>query len=70
MTSRSKSKTSTGNFMNMQKEDKLVYRKKDPLKHMRKITYEYNESMCDGVALTRIEDSASYIHNLRRERNG
>ena len=56
-------------FMSMQKEDKLVYTKKDPLKHLRKIKREYDEEMCDDVALTHIEDSASYIHNLRRQKN-
>ena len=56
-------------FMNMQKEDKLVYTKKDPLKHLHKIEREYDEEMCDDVALTHIEDSASSIHNLRRQKN-
>ena len=56
-------------FINMQKEDKLVYTKKDPLKHLHKIERDYDEEMCDDVALTHIEDSASYIHNLRRQKN-
>ncbi len=56
-------------FMSMQKEDKLVYTKKDPLKYLHKITREYDEDLCDDTALTHIEDSASYIHNLRRQKN-
>mgnify|MGYP000507009844 CR=1 FL=1 len=57
-------------FMNMQKEDKLVYRKKDPLKHLHKIKYEYdNEDLSDIRLFDHIEDSAKYIHNLRRQRN-
>ena len=59
-------------FINTQKEDKkdkLVYTKKDPLKHLHKIERDYDEDMCDDVALTHIEDSASYIHNLRRQKN-
>ena len=56
-------------FMSMKKESNgITYTKKDPLKHMRKITYEYDESMCDEVALTHIEDSAKYIHDLRRKK--
>jgi len=56
-------------FISMQKEDTLVYTKKDPLKHLHKIEREYDEDLCDDTALTHIEDSASYIHNLRRQRN-
>lgn len=56
-------------FINMQKEDKLVYTKKDPLKHLRKTVRDYDEEMCDDVALTHIEDSAKYIHDLRKKRN-
>lgn len=56
-------------FMNKQQENKLVYTKKDPLKHLRKIERDYDDEMCDDVALTHIEDSASYIHNLRRQKN-
>ena len=54
---------------NSKKEKKLVYTKKDPMKHIHKIVREYDESMCDDVALTHIQDSASYIHNMRRQRN-
>ena len=57
-------------FMNMQKEDKLVYQKKDPLKHLHKIKYEYdNEDLSDIRPFDHIEDSARYIHNLRRQRD-
>ncbi len=56
-------------FINMQKEDKLVYTKKDPLKHLHKISREFDEDLCDDTALTHIEDSAQYIHDLRRKRN-
>jgi len=48
------------------KNDELVYIKKDPMKHIHKISYEYDESLCDEMALTHIEDSAKYVHNLRR----
>ena len=56
-------------FISMKKENKLVYTKKDPLKYLHKIEREYDDEMCDDVALTHIEDSASYIHNLRRQKN-
>ena len=57
-------------FMNMQNKDKLVYQKKDPLKHLHKIKYEYdNEDLSDVKPYDHIEDSAKYIHNLRKQRN-
>ena len=56
-------------FMSMKKESKgISYIKKDPLKHLHKIERECDESMCDDVALTHIEDSAQYIHDLRRKK--
>ena len=56
-------------FLDMQKkDDTLVYTKKDPMKHIVKVDYEYDEELCDDVALTHIEDSAKYIHDLRRQK--
>lgn len=56
-------------FLDMQKKDDiLVYTKKDPMKHIHKIEYEYDDDLCDDVALTHIEDSAKYIHDLRRQK--
>jgi len=52
-----------------QKKEKLVYKKKDPRKHSRIIKREYNPADVDEVALLHIEDSAKYVHDLRRERN-
>ena len=55
-------------FLEMhKKDDELVYTKKDPMKHIRKIEYTYDEELCDAVALTHIEDSAKYVHDLRRQ---
>ncbi len=57
-------------FMSMQKEDKLVYTKKDPLKYLHKIEREYDdEDLSDVKPYSHIEDSAQYIHDLRRKRN-
>ena len=57
-------------FINMQKEDKLVYTKKDPLKHLRKIEVDLDdEDLSDVKPFDHIEDSAKYIHDLRRQRN-
>ena len=50
------------------KEKKLLYKKKDPRKHSRIIKREYNPDDVDEVALLHIEDSAKYIHDLRREK--
>ena len=55
-------------FLSMQKkDDKLVYTKKDPMQYIHKIEYEYDDDLCDDVALTHIKDSAKYIHDLRRK---
>ncbi len=57
-------------FINMQKEDKLVYTKKDPLKHLRRIEVDSDdEDLSDVKPFDHIEDSAKYIHDLRRRRN-
>ena len=50
------------------KNDKIVYTKKDPMQYIHKIEYEYDDELCDDVALTHIEDSAKYIHDLRRKK--
>jgi len=55
-------------LINLNKK-KLVYKVKDPLKHLHKIEHEYDEALCDEVALTHINDSATYVHNLRRQKN-
>jgi hypothetical protein len=38
------------------------------MKHIHKIEYEYDDDLCDDVALTHIQDSAKYIHDLRRQK--
>ncbi len=56
-------------FLDMhKKDDALVYTKKDPMNHIVKIDYKYDEDLCDDVALTHIKDSAKYIHDLRRQK--
>ncbi|HIP44424.1 MAG TPA: hypothetical protein EYG93_03705 [Sulfurospirillum arcachonense] len=56
-------------FLDMhKKDDKLVYTKKNPKKYIRKIEYTYDEELCDDVALTHIENSAKYVHDLRRQK--
>ena len=50
------------------KKDKLKYPKKDPLNHLQKIEYDYNEELCDDTALTHIQNSAEFVHNLRRKK--
>ena len=53
-------------FLENKKEDKLVYEKKDPYKHIKKISYEYDEDLSDVIPYSHIKDSAEYVHNLRR----
>jgi len=47
---------------------KFNFEKKDPRKHSRIIKRDYNEKDVDEVALLHIEDSAKYVHDLRREK--
>ena len=57
-------------FLDMhKKDDELVYTKKDPLKHLHKINYEDDgEDLSEVTPYGHVEDSALYIHELRRER--
>ena len=55
-------------FDSFGKRDTLVYKKKDPKKHSRIIKREYDSNDTDSVALLHIEDSATYVHELRREK--
>jgi hypothetical protein len=51
------------------KADEIVYSKKDPMQHISKIKYEDDgEDLSDVKLYTHVEDSAKYIHDLRRER--
>jgi len=57
-------------FLDTQRlDDELIYVKKDPLKHLKKIERNYDDDLCDEVALTHIKDSAEYVHELRRKRS-
>jgi|GEM_PF-920544 len=57
-------------FLDMhKKDDELVYVKKDPMKHIHKVEYEDDgEDLSDVKLYGRVEDSALYVHNLRRVR--
>ena len=58
-------------FMSMKNESKgISYTKKDPLKHMHKIMYAYDEceDLSDVKPYSHVADSASYIHDLRRKK--
>ena len=60
------------NFLNScGKKEKLVYKKKDPRKHSRKIEFidDENEDLSDVKPYAHVEDSGKYIHDLRRQRN-
>jgi hypothetical protein len=52
------------------KKDKPVYVKKDVSKNMRLVKKKFDESLCNEVALIHIKESASYVHNLRRQSAG
>ena len=57
-------------FLDINKnDDKLLYTKKDPMKHLHVIQYEDDgEDLSDVQLYSRVEDAAKYVHNLRRER--
>ncbi len=50
------------------KNDELVHVKKDVRQHMRIINEKFDPAECDENPLLHIENSAEYIHNLRRQR--
>jgi len=51
------------------KKDEIVYTKRDPMKYIHKIKYEDDgEDLSDIQPYSHIEDSAKYIHDLRRIR--
>jgi len=49
----------------------LSYQKRDPKQYSHKIEYhdELDEDLSDVKPYSHIEDSAKYVHDLRRERN-
>jgi hypothetical protein len=57
-------------FLDMNtKNDELIYVKKDPMKHLHKVEYEDDgEDLSDVKPYSHVENSALYVHNLRRER--
>ncbi len=56
-------------MINSFKKEDIKYKKRNPLNYCHKISLSYNEELCSNIALTHIEDSASYVHNLRRKRD-
>jgi len=54
-------------FLDMnKKEDQIFFVKKDPMKHIGSISYDDSEDLSDVKPFSHIEDSAKYIHDLRR----
>ncbi len=49
------------------KKYKPIYAKKDVTKNMQVIKKDFDENLCDDIALTHIQNSADYIYNLRRQ---
>jgi hypothetical protein len=45
----------------------LLYKKRNVKTHTKLIKKEFDENLCDDIALTHIQNSADYIHNLRRQ---
>ncbi len=55
-------------FINSLQAKEIEYKKKDVTKYMHVIEKEYDIKQADETALEHIEDSAKYIHNLRRQK--
>ncbi|MEA1892107.1 MAG: hypothetical protein U9N33_05275 [Campylobacterota bacterium] len=55
-------------FLDMKKkDDEITYTKKDPMKHLHKKEYAYDDEDLSEVELySYIDDVAEYVHNLRR----
>lgn len=60
-------------FLDMKKQDgELMYTKKDPMKHLHKIEYDYEddgEDLSDVKLYSHVDDVAKYVHDLRRVRD-
>lgn len=54
-------------FMAQKQQQTYSYQKKDVSKHIKTISREYDEKLCDDIALAHIDDSANYIHSSRRD---
>jgi hypothetical protein len=53
------------------KDDELIYTKKDPMNHLHKINYKYEddgEDLSDVKPFSHIDDVAKYVHDIRRVR--
>ncbi|SFV59712.1 hypothetical protein MNB_SV-13-336 [hydrothermal vent metagenome] len=50
------------------KIEKFSVQKKDPKKHSRIIQRAYDSEDIESVALLHIDDSAKYVHDLRRDK--
>jgi len=59
-------------FLDFNKKDgELVYTKKDPMKHLHKRNYIYEddgEDVSDVKPFSHIDDAVKYVHDLRRVR--
>jgi len=55
-------------FIDLKKKDnKLVYIKKDPKNHLHQINHNFDNELCNETALNHIENSAQFVHDLRRK---
>ncbi len=53
-------------FLETKGKKQINYQKKDIKNHIKKISRKYDETLCKDKSLSHIEDSAEFIHNLRR----
>ena len=55
------------NVPKIKQKQSLSYKKRNVTTHAKPIKKEFDENLCDDIALTHIQNSADYIHNLRRQ---
>jgi hypothetical protein len=55
------------NTPKIKQKQPLLYKKRNVKTHSKLLKKEFDENLCDDIALTHIQNSADYIHNLRRQ---
>jgi len=55
-------------FFVKNKNNKIKYPKKNPMENLHKIKYKIDDNLDDIILFEHIENSAEYIHKLRRDR--
>ena len=55
------------NAIKAKQKQPLLYKKRNVTAHSKLIKKEFDENLCDDIALAHIQNSGDYIHSLRRQ---